>query len=194
MTHATLTIIHEEHAALASLLRAVSLLVDEHRRSATPPDFALLRAVLVYIDEFPERHHHRRESELLFPKLRACAPLARTLLDRLERDHANGERRVRDLQRALLAYEVLGEERRAAFEEALSYYVDAYLAHMDAEERQILPLAQRVLSVDDWAQLDAAFGAHPDPLTGREPAHPYRALFERLRAAMSTTSEFAAVA
>jgi hypothetical protein len=39
-----------------------------------PPPFDVLRAMLFYIDEFPERLHHTKESELLFPKLRAaCA-------------------------------------------------------------------------------------------------------------------------
>ena len=38
-------------------------------------DFALLRAMLFYVDEFPERLHHHKEDELLFPRVRARCPL-----------------------------------------------------------------------------------------------------------------------
>ena len=71
MSHAALRIIHDEHAALSAMLRSIVLLLGQHRRNGTLPDFAALRAMLFYVDEFPEQRHHRKESELLFPKLRA---------------------------------------------------------------------------------------------------------------------------
>lgn len=57
---------------------------------------------------------------------------------------------------------------------------DFYHAHMALEEREILPLAERVLTPADWADLDEAFGANRDPLTGHEPEADYRALFTRI--------------
>jgi hemerythrin-like domain-containing protein len=180
MTHATLRIIHEEHAALSAMLRSILILLTQHRRSGTLPDFAALRAMLFYVDEFPEKRHHRKESELLFPKLRARTPLNRELLDRLDDDHARGERSIRDLEHALLAFEMLGEIRRQAFEDAAQRYVDFYLAHMRLEEQHVLPLAERVLTEDDWAELDEAFSANRDPLAGHEPEADYRALFTRI--------------
>ena len=181
MTHATLRIINEEHVALAAMLRSILLLLAKHRQDRTMPDFATLRAMLFYVDEFPEKRHHRKESELLFPKLRARTPLARDLLDHLDEDHARGELRIRDLEHALLGFEVIGEPRRAAFEQAAQRYVDFYLAHMALEEKEILPLAERMLTADDWAELDEAFKANQDPLTGRyQPEPDYRALFSRI--------------
>lgn len=82
------------------------------------PDFAVLRAMLFYIDEFPERSHHRKESDLLFPKLHARTPLSRDLLDRLDEDHSRGERHIHDLEHTLLAFDMLGEPRRQALEDA----------------------------------------------------------------------------
>ena len=180
MTHATLRIIREEHAALAAMLRSILLLLAQHRRQGTLPDFTALRAMIFYVDAFPEQRHHRKESELLFPKLRARTPLSRALLDRLDEDHARGERNIRELEHALLAFEMLGEPRRAAFEHAAQRYVDFYLAHMGLEEEQVLPLAERVLTERDWAELDEAFSANRDPLTGHEPEDEYRALFTRI--------------
>ncbi|MDM0103300.1 hemerythrin domain-containing protein [Variovorax sp. J22R24] len=180
MTHTTTNIIRDEHSALSAMLRSILLLLAEHRRQGTLPDFAALRAMLFYVDEFPEKRHHRKESELLFPKLRARTPMSRALLDRLDDDHARGERRIREVEHALLAFEMLGETRRQAFEQAVERYVDFYLAHMAMEEREILPLAEKVLTQDDWSDLDEAFSANRDPLTGCEPEPDYSALFTRI--------------
>ena len=180
MPHTTSRIIREEHMALSAMLRSILLLLEQHRRQATPPDFAALRAMLFYVDEFPEQRHHRKESELLFPKLRARTPLAREMLDKLDADHARGEHMIRELEHALLGFEMLGDSRRLAFEEAAQRYVDFYLAHMAMEEREILPLAERVLTEQDWLDLDQAFEANRDPLTGHEPEADYRALFTRI--------------
>src|SRR5688500_19689585 len=156
MKHSTIKVICEEHSALSAMLRSIILLLAQHRGQGTLPDFAVLRAMLFYVDEFPEKRHHRKESQLLFPKLRARTPLSRDLLDRLDDDHARGERNIRDLEHALLAFEMLGEPRRAAFELAAQRYVDFYMAHMRLEEEQILPLAERSLTPEDWQELDEA--------------------------------------
>jgi hemerythrin-like domain-containing protein len=177
MPHATVGIIRAEHAALAAMLRSIVLLLDQHRRDRTQPDFHALRAMLFYVDEFPEQRHHRKESELLFPKLRARTPLAHAQLDQLDAEHACGEHMIRELEHALLGFEMLGEARRAAFEQAARRYVDFYLAHMALEEREILPLAERVLTPADWTELDEAFEANRDPLTGHAPEADYEALF-----------------
>lgn len=93
MPHATPRIIREEHRALTAMLRSIQLLLTQARREGTPPDFAALRAMLFYIDEFP------------------------------------------------------------------------------------LPLAEQVLTAQDWADLDEAFQANRDPLTGHTPEIDFQALF-----------------
>jgi hemerythrin-like domain-containing protein len=180
MRHAAARIIHDEHAALAAMLRSIGLLLAEHRRHGTLPDFGLLRAMLFYVDEFPERLHHTKESQLLFPRLRLRSPALGEVLDRLDRDHGLGEKAIRDLEHALLAFEIVGEPRREAFEQALKRYVEFYLEHMRIEEVDVLPLAEKLLTDDDWAVLDAAFLENRDPLTGHPPEDEYRGLFTRI--------------
>ena len=51
---------------------------------------------------------------------------------------------------------------------------------MAMEEKEILPLAERVLTKQDWADLDEAFSTNRDPLTGHEPEEDYRLLFTRI--------------
>jgi hemerythrin-like domain-containing protein len=170
--------IRDEHASLAAMLQSMRLMVekgpsDDHRQF-----FNVLRAMLFYIDEFPERLHHPKESNLLFPKVVMLAPKVMGAVDKLERDHMRSEKAARDLQHLLLAWELLGPGRRAAFEEAAGQYIDAYLAHMNLEENIILPEAERCFSKEDWKLLDAAFAENADPLTGQyRPTEAYEKLF-----------------
>ncbi|MCH7343406.1 hemerythrin domain-containing protein [Pelomonas sp. CA6] len=181
----TLRVIRNEHQALAAMLRSIPLLLAQQRSRGIAPDFEALRAMLFYVDEFPERLHHPKESLLLFPKLRARAPQLREVLDQLEDEHERGERAIRDLEHALLAYEMLGEPRRDAFETLLQRYVSGYLQHMGTEERDILPAAERLLSEADWRELDEAFARNQDPLAAEggvvsAPDGLYQALFQRI--------------
>lgn len=180
MHPAALDVIRDEHQALAAMLRSLNMLLAQARREQRVPDFEVLRAMLLYVDEFPERLHHAKESALLFPKLRERAPELAPVLERLDRDHAEGERAIRALEHALLAFEVLGEPRRAAFEEAAERYVQFYLQHMAVEEAEVLPAARRALGPSDWAELDAAFAANRDPLAGHAPEAAVDAEYRRL--------------
>lgn len=175
-----LKIIHEEHRALAAVLDSLRILSARVASDPAPADFELLRAILFYVDEFPERRHHRKESELLFPRIRARSPQSAPVLDRLDTEHMLGERMIRDLERALLAFEQLGGTRRQAFLDASSRFANFYSAHMQLEETEVLPLARRVLDSGDWRELDKAFFENRDPLTGHAPEDEYRGLYRRI--------------
>src|SRR6218665_1168848 len=184
MNPLTVTIIRDEHRALAAMLRSIPMLLDEYRRQRSHPDFEALRAMLFYVDEFPERLHHPKETQLLFPKLRARAPQLRETLNELDLDHARGEQAIRELQHSLLAYEMLGEPRRERFERQLQVYIDNYLRHMAREETEVLPVAQQALKAPHWLapeeDLAAAFGNNGAPLPGHPADEVYQRLFSRL--------------
>ncbi|MDW5441278.1 hemerythrin domain-containing protein [Polaromonas sp. SM01] len=177
MSHASLRIIRDEHAALSSMLRSMLMMLDRGPGDQAETFFDVLRAMLFYIDEFPERQHHPKESNLLFPKVVRAAPETMATVERLEREHMSGELAVRELQHELIAWELLGETRRASFEAAARKYVSYYLDHMRLEESVILPAAEKGLDAADWQELDAAFGLNRDPLSGR---YPFDAIYDRL--------------
>ena len=179
-TPATLRIITDEHMALAAVLRSLQPLIETGPGDEPERFFDVLRAMLFYIDEFPERRHHPNESNLLFPRIGRKAPHAMAVIHRLEGDHMKGESRVRELQHELLAWELLGESRRAPFVANVQEYVRFYLDHMRVEETEILPIAREVLSDADWTELDHAFEAARNPLAGgtRDPS--FDRLFTRI--------------
>lgn len=181
MSHESIRIIHEEHAALAAMLQSLRMMVKRGPGKEPENFFDVLRAMLFYIDEFPERLHHTKETELLFPPLLKRAPHLREAIEQLDKDHSHGESSVREIQHLLLAWELLGESRRAAFEQATNRYLDFYLEHMRMEEMVIIPEAEKVLTDADWKTLDAAFATNCDPLTGKYPRDPvYDRLFTRI--------------
>ncbi|WP_372657117.1 hemerythrin domain-containing protein [Hydrogenophaga sp.] len=185
MTHDALRVIRDEHASLAAMLQSLLLMV---RQGDTPdgpekPElfFDVLRAMLFYIDEFPEKRHHPKETELLFPRVAQAAPEVREVIAQLDRDHAHGEARVRQLMHLLMAWELLGDSRRQAFVSEVTQYVDFYLEHMALEESQILPAAERALSEEDWHVLNLAFDTNRDPINRSLPRDPqFDRLFTRI--------------
>jgi len=198
MNHSSLIIIRHEHHFLSAMLRSITLLLREHRRHGTLPDFDALQAMLFYVDEFPEKLHHPKESQLLFPRLRGRSERTDTVIDRLDREHAQGESAIRELEHALLGFRVMSstvqtEMRRDRFEQQMRLYADFYLQHMRVEEAEILPLAESVLGADDWTELDAAFLANRDPLTGHEAETPYKPLFRTIVGALQHSGNVGSV-
>lgn len=181
MAHASIRIIREEHAALAALMKAFDKALVKGPGDEPEIFFDAVRAMLFYVDEFPEQLHHPKESNLLFPRVARSAPETLDTIAQLENDHAKGESAVRELQHLLLAWELMGESRRDVFVETARRYMDFYLAHMQLEETVIIPAALRVLSDEDWRDLDAAFSTHCDPFTGKYKRNPaYDRLFARI--------------
>lgn len=180
MPRAALQVIRDEHAAVAAVLRSLLQMLERDPDEEPGRFFDVLRAMLFYIDEFPERRHHPKESDLLFPKVARAAPQLMPVIQKLEDDHLCGEHRVRELQHLLLAWELLGDSRRPAFDEAARKYVQFYFDHMRTEETEVLPVAQKVLGEEDWVQLDAAFRAKGDPLACGDHDPVYDRLFTRI--------------
>jgi hemerythrin-like domain-containing protein len=180
MTRPAMQNIRDEQAAVAAVLSSMLQMIERDPDEQPERFFDVLRAMLFYIDEFPERRHHPKESDLLFPKVARVAPHLMPVIRRLEDDHVQGEGRVRELQHQLLAWELLGDSRRAMFQGAAREYVDFYMSHMRTEEKEILPAAVQLLSDADWAQLDEAFQQHADPVATGSHDPVYDRLFTRI--------------
>ena len=67
MPSTSLRTIREDHASLAAVLHSLRLMLDQGPGDQPAAFFDVMRAMLFYIDEFPERQHHPKESEWLFP-------------------------------------------------------------------------------------------------------------------------------
>ena len=97
MPSISLRTIREEHASLAAVLHSLRLMLDQGPGDEPAAFFDVMRAMLFYIDEFPERQHHPKESQWLFPKVAERSPQAAEAIAQLERDHEGGEAAVLSL-------------------------------------------------------------------------------------------------
>ena len=168
--------IKAEHRALARILGAMQLWVAHYRDAASPTDLALFEAMLRYIEEVPDRLHHPREDAVLFPAV-AAHECGRELVTELEREHAYGTPMLNELRRA---YEALRQRAPNALNQlssAVDEFAEFYWLHMRKEEQQLLPLAEDLLSAEQWERVESAFCNESDPLFGAAKSEKYRMLY-----------------
>ena len=177
---AALTILQREHRALAAVLHCFDQVLKEVHDKRLEPDFALFEAILQYVQDFPDRFHHPKEDELLFPVVRRRAPEVSAALDLLAHQHEEGVRHTNELKWRLAAWKEDGAEAFSAFETAARAYIDFQRRHIGLEEREIIPAALRTLTPADWTQIDSAFAANEDPMFGERPKVAFDALFSRI--------------
>ena len=143
------------------------------------PRFQVLRSIVRYIDEYPEKLHHPKEDEHLFARLVARAPETRLLVEELQAEHDEGARLIRELERALLFMEEGWPVGAREFRKAVDAYAEFHWKHMRKEERELLPLAERHLTDDDWRAIDRAFAANRDPIASLQ-ERDFEKLFTRI--------------
>lgn len=172
-------LILEQHRSLATVLRTLRDSVDASCKCGASPDFDGLRTMLFYLDEVPARVHHATESELLFPRIRERCPALQPVLERLEAEHERGGPAVRELERGLTAWQLMGDGRRDNFQSLVRTFARIYLGHMEVEENYVLPVAGDYLSAADWRELDDALRGQQGELT-EALVRCHRALYERI--------------
>lgn len=160
-----LQILYDEHRTIAAVLDALAHLLREAARGK-PVDPKVFRQILYYLDVVPERYHHPKEDEFLFAPLRRRTHEADDLVAQLEHQHRMGLESMRHLEQSMARWDAGGDAERAAFLAAATTFVDRYRQHMQLEEDELMPLAQRALTAEDWAAAEAQFGLHHDPLKG----------------------------
>jgi hemerythrin-like domain-containing protein len=173
-------IIRNEHRTLAAVLHGMLHLVRDIRYGGAQPNFDLLGAMVYYIHAFPERFHHPKEDAYLFRLVRLRHPDAAPMLDRLQEEHRTGVDKIRSMEQALGRYQQEGAVQLQAFYGAVAAYGAFHYVHARTEENELLPLAENCLTAADWAEIDAAFAGHTDPLLGVEAGTEYNELFRRI--------------
>jgi hemerythrin-like domain-containing protein len=180
MKKQALDLIRDEHRSLSAVIHGARWLADDAVRRRRDPDFKLMHAMLYYIREFPEKRHHPSEDRELFARVRNRTREADAVLDALDAEHKQGEAMLDALVQALSKWEAGIADGAAGFDDALHRFADFYWGHMSREENDLLPIAQRVLTDEDWKSIHAAFAAHGDPTLGKATGDEFRELFSRI--------------
>lgn len=176
----TMDIIRDEHRSIAAILHGMEYLVDRIRMRKAKIDPRVFRAMIYYLDTFSERMHHPKEDRFLFSALRNRGGDAATAVADLEREHAAGGSALRRLEQCLVRYEEGGDREFQAFADAVAKFVREYRDHMHKEESIVFPMAERLLSAQDWQAIDRAFAENRDPLAADRDTRDFEKLFERI--------------
>jgi hemerythrin-like domain-containing protein len=82
----------------------------------------------------------------------------------LRDEHEKGAALVRELERALIAFEVAWPLGGPSFGDSVQAYANFHWDHMRKEEKVLLPLAENALTEEDWKAVAAAFAGNEDPI------------------------------
>ena len=173
-------IIRDEHRSISAVLNALKHLADDaYSDTAVKPDFQVFRAMIRYIDEYPERLHHPKEDAYLFERVYERAPMSHHLIDQLRGEHKAGIGLVRELERALLFFEEGWPQGAYQFRAAVDTYCQFHWSHMRKEEEELLPIAEKHLVAEDWDKIAEAFAGNTDPIADLREKD-FAALFSRI--------------
>jgi len=178
--HKAFDIIRNEHRALAAVVHCFEHLLDEVRDHSLDPPFDAFELLLRYVAEFPDRFHHPKEDDYLFPAVARRDPEAAELIKELQQQHDSVVATTKALRAALADWEADPEGGFAAFDAKARDYLALQWEHMRLEETRILPVARNKLTEADWKTIDEAFSENDDPIFGDNPKQEFDQLFSRI--------------
>lgn len=169
---------HEEHAYFNRLLNVLQEEVDT-LYAGEAPQYELLLDILAYLRDYGDQVHHPREDEA-FKRLARRSPELRPTIARLQQEHrvvAQSCDRLRELVEEVAADAVVP---RADIEAAAATYIVYYRGHIEAEEKEILPVAATELTDVDWTAARNAAPSRGNPLAGDGASERFRNLRRRI--------------
>ena len=160
----TLLLWHADHVNFSRLLNLLEKQLQQ-LHDARRPDYGLMLDIMYYITHYSDALHHPKE-DLVFARIKKRDASVGQTVDELTNQHA----RLRDMGEALVRAlddvvngSIVSRER---IESTARAYISAFRAHMGTEEADMLPLAARLLTDEDWTGIDAAIANFDDPLFG----------------------------
>ncbi len=161
------------------ILRKLNLLelqyLDMCRGKA--PDYSLMRSIIVYIQEYPEKIHHPLE-DMIFSILLERVDDA-GFVQEIITEHTQLEdvtRRLRESLESLSSGIVTKEE----IKQQLSVFLVGQRQHIYIEEVKVYPLVQSILTKKDWKQLQSMVPILDEPIFGRRTRDDYERLYREI--------------
>jgi hemerythrin-like domain-containing protein len=141
-----------EHDHILKTLNFLEMQFLDLCRGGTP-DYALMRSILEYIQEYPEQVHHPLEDKVFSILLDRVDETG--LVRELIAEHAELEIETRKLRESLKLLEN-GSVTSGQLMKQLSTFLIRQRQHMYIEEEKVHPLIERTLTRDDWDHLQSS--------------------------------------
>lgn len=175
--------LEQDHRIIELMLPVVERMAREFEAGHFVRGYDLAR-VLEFLREFVDEYHHGKEEQQLFPALEARGvPGDSGLVLELVREHEEARRCLGIITAAMS--EVIGEDPGAEMDFAQygREYVALLRRHIEKEDSQLWPLAERSLSDEDDARLSQAFAEIERATIGEDGREHFRQMAADLAAA-----------
>lgn len=166
--------LQEDHRRMEVLLGVLDRKIADFTRGNNLNLF-MIRTILDYIVNFPQKCHHPIENFLLKslthrnPKM---GKISAEILNEHEKLTNTITRFVREVERIKLGETILSEKLIVT----LNAYEDLLMQHMNKEELIFFPAAEKYLIQADWDIIETRMRDKGDPVFGRNADREYRAL------------------
>jgi hemerythrin-like domain-containing protein len=146
----------QEVVVVHRVFRREFRLAAELVRAATPGDLQraarLSQHVTFLLDTL--HHHHGGEDDLLWPRLLERSEPDAELINRMQRQHDDIGEAIVTIEKRIPQWTIdANENSRDQLADAIERMHAVLVIHLDDEERHILPLAARHLTVAEWDQI-----------------------------------------
>lgn len=168
--------LRREHANIVTLIKTLEWHVREFEQAGSP-DYDIIEGVIDYFMGYPDLYHHPKEN-LIYAKLRERDPVTAQKIGDLQVEHEELAARSRELAAGVRAVLDEAQVPRESFKRWAHNFIDLQLKHLEMEERNFFPAALKILSPEDWAELDARMVDEEDPLFGEHVGEQFESLRE----------------
>lgn len=175
----TLESLYRDHDGLRRILYLLEeLLISIYRGSSQ--NYSLLRRILAYIQDHPERIHHPAE-DAVFSVMFKNGVNDRKFRDdvnTLMKDHSEIEGIIRETIEAVDSILVSHHPDVADIGDKLSTLINLQRAHLLFEEMNVYPRIAEHLGEKDWEDIALLVPDHEDPIFGGEVKKEYELIFK----------------
>lgn len=176
--YSVMKLLEDEHLNMLRLLDVLERQIDAFSYGGAP-NYEIIDAVLEYTIHFPGVSHHPME-DLIHQRILDRDPSAARGIGDIIGQHVELESLLGRLATAVNNVHLDVEIPRREVEELARHLLTAYRDHIVQEDRDFFPVARRVLTDDDWAEIGATVHELEDPLFGPRITDAYRNLHNEI--------------
>ena len=151
-------VLEQEHQTIQKVVAKMAIIADRLEAGGSEND-GVLRDISTFLRQFSEECHHAKEEKYLFPLLEARGvPASGCPIAVLHHEHEKGHALLAQLNDAIQVFVTSGAGRDTLVT-TLRALVRLYVDHIWKENYLLLPMADKVLSEHDHAELCEQFDA-----------------------------------
>ncbi len=168
VTYALVTISVEQKKT-RGLLSVLQQQIQRHAQEPKPADRSRFDAILYQLVQFDEACRWRNVERYVIPALRKVSNEADQLIAELEELSSEAEGILRSIRgRTWIAFEQ-GVESISDLYNAMEQYCQNLCRRLTKEEEELFPIAQRVISGEEWFDIAAQFISHDAEIHAHKP-------------------------